>query len=203
MTETIFDLHSQILKDYRDFVHSFIQIADDRAREFIEQALMEEERLWPEPLLQLSPAYKRVATVDELAQRGLIHPETARIFRNKEGKPLHLYQHQVEAIERASRGESFVVTTGTGSGKSLCYFIPVVDAVVREPDLQRPLALIIYPMNALANSQLEMLRELKDNYEKRTGREFPVRFKRYTGETPEEERQSIRHDPRTFCSPTT
>ncbi|HOL44293.1 MAG TPA: DEAD/DEAH box helicase [Methanothrix sp.] len=195
MTETIFDLHSQILKDYRDFVHSFIQIADDRAREFIEQALMEEERLWPEPLLQLSPAYKRVATVDELAQRGLIHPETARIFRNKEGKPLHLYQHQVEAIERASRGESFVVTTGTGSGKSLCYFIPIVDAVVREPDLQRPLALIIYPMNALANSQLEMLRELKDNYEKRTGREFPVRFKRYTGETPEEERQSIRHDP--------
>ena len=48
---TIFDLHRQVLNDYRDFVHSFIQIADDRAREFIEQALLEEERLWPEPLL--------------------------------------------------------------------------------------------------------------------------------------------------------
>lgn len=195
MTETIFDLHRQILDDYTDFVHSFIQITDDRAREFIEQALMEEERLWPEPLIQLSPAYRRVATVDELAQRGLIHQETALIFRDKKDKPLHLYQHQLEAIERASRGESFVVTTGTGSGKSLCYFIPIVDAVIRQPELQRPLALIIYPMNALANSQLEMLKELKAEYEKRTGREFPVRFARYTGETREEERQAIRRDP--------
>ncbi|MCX8207815.1 MAG: DEAD/DEAH box helicase [Methanothrix sp.] len=196
MTETIFDLHRQILEDYRDFVHSFIQITDDRAREFIEQALMEEAQLWPEPLIQLSPAYKRVANVDELAQRGLIHPETARIFRDnrKNYAPLQLYQHQVEAIERASRGESFVVTTGTGSGKSLCYFIPIVDAIIRQPELQRPLALIIYPMNALVNSQLEMLRELKYDYEKRTGRAFPVRFARYTGETSDAERQGIHYD---------
>ncbi len=195
MTETIFDLHRGVLEDYRDFVQSFIQITDERASRFIEQALMEEERLWPEPLLQLSPAYRRAASVDELAQQGLLHPETARIFRTDRGQPFQLYQHQVEAIERASRGESFVVTTGTGSGKSLCYFIPIVDAAIRQPELQRPLALIVYPMNALANSQLEMLRKIKEDYERRTGREFPLRFARYTGETREEERQAIRHDP--------
>ncbi len=192
---SIFELHERVIGDYRDFVHSFIQIADDRAREFIEQALLEEERLWPEPLLQLSPSYKRAASVDELAARELIHPETACIFRTQDNRPFQLYQHQVDAIEKASRGESFVVTSGTGSGKSFCYFIPIVDAIVRLPDLQRPVALIVYPMNALANSQLAMLEQMAQGYLARTGREFPVRFARYTGETSEEERRAIRNDP--------
>jgi len=195
MSKTIFDLHRLVLDDYRDFVHSFIQIADDRAREFIEQALLEEERLWPEPLLQLSPSYKRAASVDELAKRGLIHPETARIFRTEDNRPFQLYQHQVEAIEKAARGESFVVTSGTGSGKSFCYLIPVIDAIVRKPDFQRPVALIVYPMNALANSQLAMLERLAQDYPRRSGREFPIRFARYTGDTHEEERRTIRNDP--------
>ncbi|MFQ3633112.1 DEAD/DEAH box helicase, partial [Roseiflexus sp.] len=76
-----------------------------------------------------------------------------------------------------------------------CYFIPIIDAVVREPQLQRPVALVVYPMNALANSQLATLQSLEDNYRERTGRECPVRFARYTGETPEEERRRIRDNP--------
>ncbi|RMG51179.1 MAG: DEAD/DEAH box helicase, partial [Acidobacteria bacterium] len=139
--------------------------------------------------------YKRAASVDELVERGLLHPETARIFRTLDDGPFQLYQHQTEAIEKASRGESFVVTSGTGSGKSFCYFIPIVDAVVRQPDLQRPVALIVYPMNALANSQLAMLEQMAQSYLTRTGQPFPVRFARYTGETAEKERQAIRHDP--------
>ena len=115
---TIFNVHRRLLGDYRDFVHSFIQIADDRARAFVEQALLEEERLWPEPLLQLSPSYRKVATVNELAKCGIIHPETARIFEAEDNEKLFaLYQHQVEAIERASCDET-LVTSGTGSGKS-------------------------------------------------------------------------------------
>ena len=195
MATTIFDFHQMVLEEYREFVHSFIQIADERAREEIERALLEQQRLWPEPLLQLSPAYRRAASIDELAGRGVIHPETARIFRTPEGRAFRLYQHQVEAIEKAAAGESFVVTSGTGSGKSFCYFIPIVDAVVRQPDLQRPVALIVYPMNALANSQLAALEQLAEGYLRRTGRQFPLRFARYTGETPEQERRAIRHDP--------
>ncbi|GIW95169.1 MAG: DEAD/DEAH box helicase [Pirellulaceae bacterium] len=192
---TIFELHEKVLADYRDFVHSFIQIDDERALEYIRKALGEEERLWPEPLLQLSPAYKPAADVDQLAQRGLIHAETARIFRRPDNTPLRLYQHQLEAIEKAARGESFVVTSGTGSGKSFCYFIPIVDAILRQPDLQSPVAIIVYPMNALANSQLAMLEQLAQSYLGRTGRDFPVRFARYTGETVEQDRQSIRQEP--------
>lgn len=191
----IFDLHEKVLNDYRDFVHSFIQIADERARAFIEQALVQEEQLWPEPLLQISPAYERTATVDELTNQGILYPETARIFRTAENKPFHLYHHQVEAIQKANRQESFVVTSGTGSGKSFCYFIPIIDAVLRKPDLISPVALIIYPMNALANSQLHALNQLAENYLQRTGQEFPIRFARYTGETSAEERRAIQNHP--------
>jgi Lhr-like helicase len=193
--KTIFEVHDEVLADYRKFVESYIQIADERVRKFVERALTEEAQLWPEPLLQLSPGYERVADVDELATRGVVTSETARIFRTADDRPFRLYRHQVEAIERAARGESFVVTSGTGSGKSLCYFIPIVDAIVRDPELDRPVAMIVYPMNALANSQLESLKRFEEGYRQRTGRPFPVRYARYTGETGEEERRQIRTDP--------
>ena len=192
---SIFELHRAALEDYKDFVHSFILIADERAREFVDRALREEEHLWPEPLVQLSPAYKRDATVEELAARGTLHPETAEIFRTPEGDTYRLYKHQVEAIEKACAGESLVVTSGTGSGKTFCYFIPIVDTVVRHPGIRGPVAFIIYPMNALVNSQLAALNELKEHYERRTGRTFPIIFAKYTGETSEEERERIRREP--------
>ena len=192
---SIFELHRAALEDYKDFVHSFILIADDRLREFVEGKLREEEHLWPEPLVQLSPAYKRDATVEELATRGTLHPETAEIFRTPKGDTYRLYKHQVEAIEKACVGESLVVTSGTGSGKTFCYFIPIVDAVMRHPGIRGPIAFIIYPMNALVNSQYIALSDLKDRYEERTGHPFPVTFAKYTGETKEEEREEIRKEP--------
>ena len=195
MTQTIFDVHERVLGDYRDFVRSFMQIADGRARQFIEQALVEEECLWPEPLLQISPAYQRAESVQELATRGWLEDQTAAIFRTRDKRPLRLYRHQLEAVERAARGESFIVTSGTGSGKSFCYFIPIIDCIVRQPEADRPVAVIVYPMNALANSQLAALEELARNYAANTGREFPVRFARYTGESSEEDRRQIRSDP--------
>ncbi len=56
---------------------------------------------------------------------GVLDPGCAAIFQIK-GEPLSLYKHQEQAIALAVAGESYVVTTGTGSGKSLCFFIPIV-----------------------------------------------------------------------------
>ena len=78
---SIFDLHATVLADYRDFVRSFFIVADKRARQFVEHALVEEARLWPDFLLQVSPAYARATTVDELAAQSVLHETTARIFR--------------------------------------------------------------------------------------------------------------------------
>jgi ATP-dependent helicase YprA (DUF1998 family) len=192
---SIFDLHKRVLADYGDFVGSFVRIADERLREFVGQMLEEERQFWPEPLLQLSPAYRREGTVEDLVCQGILHEETARIFRRADGRSFRLFRHQVEAIRLAAEGKSFVVTSGTGSGKSFCYFIPMVDVVVRWPEAPGPVAIVVYPMNALVNSQEQALRELARRYRERTGREMPVRFARYTGETPEEEREQIRRHP--------
>jgi len=194
--KTIFDLLDRALGDYRDFVGSFLNIADERAREYVKRVLEEEEYLWPEPLLQLSPSYAQGPTVEELVREGVLHPETGRIFCRR-GEPIRLFRHQEEAIRKAARGHSFVVTSGTGSGKTLCYFIPIIDYLVRQP--QKPphtLALVIYPMNALVNSQYHALEEYRQHYEERYGRgSFPVTFAKYTGETSEAERESLRRNP--------
>lgn len=130
---SIFDLHTAVLGDYSDFVRSFFAIADPRAREFIDHTLETERHLWPDFLLQVSPSYARAATVDDLAAQGMVHAETARIFRTSKGEALNLFQHQTDAFSFAGRKESFVVTSGTGSGKSLTYFLPIIDDLIRRP----------------------------------------------------------------------
>jgi ATP-dependent helicase YprA (DUF1998 family) len=214
---SVFDLHSSVLGDYRDFVRSFFTVADERAREFIDRELVEQARLWPEALLQVSPSYARVATVDALAEQGAVLSETAAIFRtdsgspyeilelnerggqqaaNSQGHPFHLYQHQVGAMELARQGKSYVVTSGTGSGKSLTYFLPIVDAFLRRPPApDRVGALVVYPMNALVNSQYEALKKLQSGYERRTGRRFPVSFGKYTGDVQGEARRALQVRP--------
>ena len=192
----IFELHQNVLADYRDFVRSFFLIADNRARGFVDRALEEEQHLWPEPLVQLSPAYAPGQTVEELTRERLVTPEAARIFCQADGTPFRLYRHQEEAVRKALAGESFVVTSGTGSGKSLCYFLPIVDSLIRRPDTgERVAALVVYPMNALVNSQFQALSALKERYERALGRPFPVTFAKYTGETTDAEREDLRRNP--------
>lgn len=93
----IFDLHAAMLGDYRDFVRSYFTIADERARAYVNLALDEEARLWPDFLLQVSPSYLRTATVDALAQQGALGNGIVRAIgaddlidqpaRPKEGTP--------------------------------------------------------------------------------------------------------------------
>ncbi len=192
----VFDLHSQVIADYRDFVRSFFLIADDRVRAYVDQALDEESRLWPDFLLQVSPSYARAATVADLVAQRVLHAETARIFCTPAGQPFHLYRHQLEALDQARAGHSYVVTSGTGSGKSLTYFLPIIDALLRQPASgDRVAALVVYPMNALVNSQLQSLQNLREGYERRSGRQFPVTFAKYTGESSTTDRDVLRQHP--------
>ena len=100
-----------------------------------------------------------------------------------------LHQHQEEAIRKGTAGRNYVLTTGTGSGKSLSYIIPIVNHVLREGSGRGIQAIIIYPMNALANSQFgELGKFLKLGFSDGKG---PVTFQRYTGQEDEETRNMI------------
>ena len=183
----VFQLRDRVVEEYRDYVQSFVQVLDDRIDEFIARRLDEGE-LWPAAELQLNPAFEMDLTLGELSERGVITSETARFF----GRELRLFQHQREAIDIALRGESYVVTTGTGSGKSLTYLVPIFDAIIRsQAERHSVRALLIYPMNALINSQLEALR----GFQERNFPDSPVRFDRYTGQEREEDRARILNDP--------
>ena len=138
--------------------------------------------------MQLNPAYEPGPTLGELAARGDLHPGTARFF----GEGLRLYRHQEEAIRAAQRGGPVIVSTGTGSGKSLAYLVPIVDHVLRqEPERHSVRALVVYPMNALINSQLDAL----EAFRARNWPDCPVRFARYTGQDRDEARNAILNDP--------
>jgi hypothetical protein len=193
---SLFTLHQRVMEEYEQFVHSFVQIADARVRAYAEQVIRDERALWPAPMLQLSPAYQYGVTLDALVQQGVLHPDTGRIFRTRTGEPLRLYAHQERALRLASHGRSYVVTSGTGSGKSFTYLIPIIDYLLRHPDERgHVVALILYPMNALVNSQLRALESLKAQYEQRYGQRFPITFAKYTGETEQAQREEMRQQP--------
>ncbi|MEO0249536.1 MAG: DEAD/DEAH box helicase, partial [candidate division WOR-3 bacterium] len=192
---SVFEFHSRVLRDYRDYIGSYFTIADDRVSAFVSQALIDDQRLWPDFLLQLSPCYARAIDVDALVQGGRLHPQAAAVFRTPANQPFLLYQHQVQALDFAAERASYVVTSGTGSGKSLTYFLPIIDALCRENEPSSHMqALIIYPMNALVNSQFKALDVLRKNYEERTGKPFPVTFAKYTGDTSDVDRNRIRQE---------
>lgn len=186
----VFALREKVVSDYKQYIESFIRIRDGRIDEFVQEEL-KKGALWPEAILQLNPAYEPGPTLDELAAQSMILPETAKFFRLRDGKAIRLFHHQHEAIQIARRWESFVVTTGTGSGKSLTYLVPIYDHVLRNhPERHQVRAIIVYPMNALINSQHSAL---KDYAERAGGSQ--VRFDKYTGQERDQERQCILDDP--------
>ncbi|MGH3991031.1 MAG: DEAD/DEAH box helicase, partial [Pseudonocardiaceae bacterium] len=193
-----FKVHDQLIRDYRSFTEGFVEIRDRRIREHVEEQAAQGAQ-WPAPWLALNPAFAPGGRIDELVRDGLLHPECARIFRPKrtvddEGSgPITLHQHQRDAVEVARTGASYVLTTGTGSGKSLAYIVPIVDEVLRGGSGSGIKAIVVYPVNALANSQREELAKfLTHGYGE--GAE-PVTFARYTGQEDDDTRQQILRNP--------
>lgn len=194
----VFDLRNNLIKDYQNYIKSFIQIKDLKIREYVNHELAG-GLLWPDALIQLNPAFQPGRTIDELVYEGLLHSQCSAIFRRKSdadpfGGALRLHTHQEEALRIAQQGKNYILTTGTGSGKSLAYIIPIVDYVLRNGSGKGTQAIIVYPMNALANSQLGELRKfLSLGF---PDHKSPVTFERYTGqETDAEKKRIMAHPP--------
>ncbi|MGH3276636.1 MAG: DEAD/DEAH box helicase [Streptosporangiaceae bacterium] len=205
----VFEVRDQLVADYREYTGSFVDIHDPRIRAHVDERMAQGYQ-WPDPWVSLNPNFAPGGTITELVAAGLLHPGCEQIFRLKAdggdaaglvargdaaGPVLRLHRHQ-RAVEIARDGHSYVLTTGTGSGKSLAYIIPIVDRVLRaradgswRPGIK---AIVLYPMNALANSQLgELGKFLETGFPDGP----PVTFARYTGQENEEARQRVIVDP--------
>ena len=194
----VFSFRDQLISEYSSFSRSFSRIAAPDIRDEVERQYAD-GRYWPEPLVQINPNYQRKGTVQQLVDEGVLHSACADLFRvgKAEGspQPLHLYAHQMQALAKGQGKQSYVVTTGTGSGKSLSFFIPVIDRILKAKDQEktaRTRAIVIYPMNALANSQLEELDKFLYGY---PAGQQPFTVARYTGQESKAERDAIADNP--------
>lgn len=114
-----------------------------------------------------------------------LQPALHEALRQRDIK--QLYTHQAEMIDHALDGHSCVITTGTASGKSLAFLLPVLNTILKEPASR---AFLLYPTKALAQDQLRSLLKLTEELEVAAGR--PIEAGVYDGDTPPAARRQIR-----------
>ena len=195
----IFEFRDELVREHTRIRAAYIKTVGNKA---YESGLYR-----PSPHIQLGPNSLQGGSTTELVNRGLLHRECKNIFRVKGadgslGPVFDLYRHQVGAIKAAKRKKSYVLTAGIGSGKSLSYFVHIVDDVLRRGVLGQELRRqSYYPMNTLRNSQREELAKyLLHGYGKGKG---AVTLARYTGHSTPDERAAIIKNPAdklTSCS---
>lgn len=177
---------------YERYLKTIYPFQDEAIRARFWKRLAEPERLVKGPLLEASPPFETGHSIEALVAEGVLHSSFRQLcdstsHLNKPPLPREraLWVHQERAIRNVvEHGRNLVVATGTGSGKTEAFLIPILNALMDEEEagtLSQPgvRALLLYPMNALANDQLLRLRVLLQNYPS-------ITFGRYTGETLEQ-----------------
>ncbi len=186
----IFALRDEIIDDYHKYVDSFLNIRDPKVKAFVDDELSKGQ-LWKDPLIQLNPSYAPGASATELIQQGILHQDCAKYFHNpKTNQPFQFYRHQYQAFLAAQSQQPYVLTTGTGSGKSLSYVVPIIDDILRYPEIKGVRAILVYPMNALINSQKEEF----DKFLKQVPNS-PIRVEKYTGQENSDRKSEIQNNP--------
>jgi superfamily II DNA/RNA helicase/very-short-patch-repair endonuclease len=192
--KNIFDLHKDILGDYKLYIDSFINIADEKILATVRKDF-DSGNLYPEPLVQFNPSFESGGSVEDLVNNGVLVKEFNNIFYDGENNSWSIYKHQTEAIVKGNEGKGFVVTSGTGSGKSLTYISTIFNHLFKNPNKPGIKAIIVYPLNALINSQEAALLGFEENYRKRTRSSLPFTFAKYTGQEKQDDRDKVIANP--------
>ena len=174
---------STLLSDtYRRYLRGLLPVRDPALAAALRTQIDDSPMLTKGPLLEATPPYRTGVTLRALIDEGVLDPGFAALGGPALPLDRPLYLHQEQALRKAVAGRNLVVATGTGSGKTESFLLPILAELCREqaagtlgPGVR---ALLLYPMNALANDQVRRLRGLLANCPGLT-------FGRYTGDTPE------------------
>ena len=180
-TRDVRDAYLRYLKTIKPF-------QDDVLRAEFARAIEAPNMLVKGPLIEISQPYRPEASIKALVVQGHLSSLFERLCSDALPYGRDLYAHQVNAIMKAVAGRNLVVSTGTGSGKTETFLIPVLNHLLQEEEngtLDQPgvRALFLYPMNALANDQMKRLRRVLGKYPQ-------ITFGRYVGETEREKDQA-------------
>ena len=172
----------QIDETYKRYLKTLLGPSDPAIAAAFDRAIDESRLLTKGPLLELTPPYAPGKSIPDLIDEGVLRPGLADLYPKPEDLNRPLYLHQESAIRKVTAGRNIVVSTGTGSGKTESFLLPIINSLIaeREAGTLGPgvRALLLYPMNALANDQLKRLRTLLAGVP-------DITFGRYTGETHE------------------
>ncbi len=176
-----FDILARVQAEYLAYVQTFQLFQNPVIEDWVTERIQNGTLLWKPPYVQLSRPFALGEPFAALIAAGVLHPRTPPIFRRDVSDPASTpyppYRHQTEAIRQIAAGHNVVVATGTGSGKSFAFGIPIISEALRMRDrgIAGIKAVIVYPMNALANSQY-------DDFAHRL-HGSGLRLARYTGDT--------------------
>lgn len=175
----------EITVKYKRYLKTIFQIADPVYEAQFEKELDKKDILAKGPYLDAVDSFKKGKSLNQLVDEGVL-PTSFRKFIFPMDRTL--YQHQESAIYKAKQRRNLVVSTGTGSGKTESFLIPILSELAEE-DLRGTLcpgvrALIIYPMNALVNDQIERLRKILSNYP-------AITYGSYTGQTKKDKKRAL------------
>jgi len=167
---------------YLRYLKTAYPFQDDNLRRQFWQALEQPDLLVKGPLLEATPEFAKGCSIKDLVDQGVLNSNFTYLCGRGLPYDRSLYVHQEQAIRKLCQdNRNLVITTGTGSGKTEAFLIPILNHLLDEEQqgtLIEPgvRALLLYPMNALANDQLKRLRMVLANYP-------TITFGRYTGDT--------------------
>lgn len=173
---------SRIIFDrYKKYITTSLKFNDENLNSQLKNLLEETDKFSKGPIIEATPPYKKGCTINDLIDEGTLTHDFSKF--NSSVLPLErsLYLHQEKAIRKVCKdNKNVIVATGTGSGKTESFMIPILNELIKEKEqgVLNPgvRALLLYPMNALANDQMKRLRMLLEN-------ESEITFGIYTGET--------------------
>lgn len=170
-----------IEKSYRNYLSTTFYFQDQQLQQQLQEILREKGRFVNGPILEATPSFQTGSSLADLIKEGVLSREFYRLSSNTLPADRQLYLHQEKAARKLVVDKrNMVVSTGTGSGKTETFLIPILDSLFKEVEKGKlgpgVRALLLYPMNALANDQLKRLRLLLADYSQ-------ITFGRYTGET--------------------
>lgn len=171
-----------IVNFYRGYLLTTFTTNNEKYNAQLKEALEEEKAIADGPYISVTDPYEKGKTLSELADKGIVSHEILKMTSFHPNR--QLYRHQEEAICAANQGKNLIITTGTGSGKTESFLIPVINQLLCEKEAgtlsSGVRTLIIYPMNALVNDQIRRIRELLNDYP-----DCGITFGKFTGETEE------------------
>lgn len=188
---------AHIAERYKRYIRTTFSIRDEEFARLFSEQLSADEEFFKGPYLEAMPPYKPGKSIKDLVEEGALSRHFAPngengicVEKSEKDELVYarpLYAHQEEALRKAISGRNLIVSTGTGSGKTESFLLPILEHLLREKEqgtLSKPgvRALLLYPMNALANDQMKRLRLLLAR-EGNGG----ITFGRYIGETKQDE----------------